>query len=285
MGLSVEDVHTLIELKTAGHIFRGGAVIDVGSQRISNRVLADHTKVLELGMLFEVTAPCPLPPFQTRPDGSSPLNAELPSAELLWRWLGYDYAAIDIDGTPGCIPLDLNYDSIPMWQRAKYDIVTNFGTTEHVANQCNAFKIIHDLTIPGGVMIHSVPAQGMLTHGLVNYTHKFFWMLARSNGYELLKLSLAIDPLAYSVPNNILETSMLRLGRRRPEDHQETDCLLYVVLRKSFDIPFVAPIDVNTGTRTDNPILSERYWTVFRSDPFAGLQPHHRPKSRRDHSQ
>jgi hypothetical protein len=298
MGLTVEDIFTLIELKMAGHILRGGAVLDLGSQRISNHVLAERTKVMELATLFEVTAPCPLPLPQSRSDGRSPLNAELPMAELLWRWLGYDYAAVDIDGTPGCIPLDLNYDSVPTCQQAKYHIVTNFGTTEHVANQFNAFKVIHELTIPGGVMIHNVPAQGMLTHGLVNYTHKFFWMLARSNGYEVLKLSFVIDPRPYSLPTEILEDSAIwRRGRgppphllapppdhwhtSRPESHLEMDCALRVVLKKSFDIPFVAPIDVNTGTRTENPALSERYWTVFRPDPFVGLQPHHRPISRR----
>jgi hypothetical protein len=43
-----------------------------------------------------------------------------------------------IDGRPGSIPLDLNYDPAPNESLGKYQLVTNFGTIEHVANQLNA---------------------------------------------------------------------------------------------------------------------------------------------------
>jgi hypothetical protein len=65
----------------------------------------------------------------------------------------------------------------------------NFGTTEHVANQLNAFKLIHDLAAKGCIMVHTLPSHGQFNHGLVNYNPKFFWMLARSNGYRLLHMS------------------------------------------------------------------------------------------------
>ena len=113
-----------------------------------------------------------------------------PHARNFWHWLGLGYAAIDIDGSPDAIPLDLNYDDIPKPEKGKYQLITNFGTTEHVANQLNAFKVIHDLTAVNGVMVHNLPAQGMLNHGLVNYNFKFFWMLARSNGYKWLYADL-----------------------------------------------------------------------------------------------
>jgi hypothetical protein len=35
---------------------------------------------------------------------------------------------------------------VPPEHKRKYHLVTNFGTTEHVANQIPAMKIIHDLT-------------------------------------------------------------------------------------------------------------------------------------------
>ena len=74
------------------------------------------------------------------------LDSKAPPARHFWQWLGFEYAAIDIDGSPGSIPLDLNYDRIPTQAKGKYGLVSNFGTTEHVANQLNAFEIIHDLT-------------------------------------------------------------------------------------------------------------------------------------------
>ena len=45
----------------------------------------------------------------------------------------------------------------------------SFGTTEHVANQLQPFKIIHDLAAAGALMLHVLPAGGMPNHGLVSY--------------------------------------------------------------------------------------------------------------------
>ena len=101
----------------------------------------------------------------------------------------------------------------------RYDLVTNFGTTEHVANQLNAMKIIHDLTAVGGVMIHNVPLQGFMNHGLVNYNMKFFWMLARSNGYEWVLVNFMGEQSADELPANIRDsfTPYVDLLGRDPE--------------------------------------------------------------------
>jgi hypothetical protein len=281
VGLSKQEIATLIELKTAGHIPRQGAVIELGAQQLSNEFLADLAKLDELGRLYGVAGPheLPLARLEFDKDRLIQQDADSPTAEKFWQWLGYDYAAIDIDGTPGCIPLDLNYDSVPDAEVGKYQIVTNFGTTEHIANQFNAFKVIHDLTALGGVMLHNVPAQGMLTHGLVNYTHKFFWMLARSNGYQVLKLMFKGDDILYPLPDNILEASFSKATGRRLEDHQEMDCALVVVFKKTYDIAYVAPLDVPTGSRTGNDTLRNRYWTVFEADAFSSITPNEpRPK-------
>src|SRR5579864_6274463 len=42
-------------------------------------------------------------------------------------------------------------------------------------------------------------------------------------------------------------------------------------MQKVFKIPFVAPLDVMTGTRTTNEALAARYWTVFTPDPFSHI--------------
>jgi hypothetical protein len=67
--------------------------------------------------------------------------------------------AADVDTAPHTIRLDLNFDDVPDKHKGKYQLVTNFGTTEHVANQNQAMKIIHDLTAVGGVMVHNLPMQ------------------------------------------------------------------------------------------------------------------------------
>jgi SAM-dependent methyltransferase len=205
------------------------------------------------------------------------LDATAPSAREFWSWLGFQYAAIDIDGSTGSIPLDLNFDDAPAAERGRYDLVTNFGTTEHVANQLNAFEIIHDLTAPGGVMIHQVPAQGMLNHGLINYNFKFFWMLGRSNGYKFVHVDFTPAQASYQTPENISE--FVARGDptviNRMRSYRTVDVGILVVMVKTFDIPFVPPLDVPTGTKTNIVPLRKRYWTVFQPEAFGDLRPHH----------
>ena len=52
----------------------------------------------------------------------------------------------------------------------KFNIVTNFGTSEHVKNQEQCFANIHNLCCAGGVMIHTVPMKNHWRgHGLYKY--------------------------------------------------------------------------------------------------------------------
>jgi SAM-dependent methyltransferase len=147
----------------------------------------------------------------------------------------------------------------------KFDVVTNFGTTEHIANQLNAFKIIHDLTAPGGIMIHAVPAQGLVNHGLLKYNPKWFWMLARSNDYRWLDFDYASRGHIADLPDNVVEA----IAAYRPDiaerkaRYKMVDGGLRAAFQKVRDIEFIPPLDVDTGTKTTNAALIERYWTVF----------------------
>src|SRR5215211_7852346 len=178
---------------------------------------------------------------------------------------GSGYAAIDIDASPGSIPLDLNFDDVPAEFKASFALVTNFGTTEHVANQLNAFKTIHDLAEVGGVMIHTVPAQGYMNHGMVNYNPKFFWMLARSNGYKWLYSNFRMSKRPYPVERNIVD-EMRPFDRdidKRFKRYRIFDGGIRIALQKVCNIAYVPPLDVPTGGSAPNETLKERYWTVF----------------------
>src|SRR5262245_4179693 len=174
MGIGSDTIELLIRLQTGGLLPRQASIIEIGAQQLATSFLQATDRQKELAKLFEAAEPLPF--SQTGVGPSRIVHGDLehldeaaPAARTFWKWLGFDYAAIDIDGSPGSIPLDLNYDSVPADVEAKYDLVTNFGTTEHVANQLNAFKVVHDLTAPGGLMVHQLPAQGFFNHGLVNY--------------------------------------------------------------------------------------------------------------------
>jgi hypothetical protein len=273
VGLGVDTLLLLDRLKREGEIGRAGAVAEIGAQQLANSFLTAGPEIAALGKAFGVTAPLPLPPPIDAPiaHGSlENLSSQAPPARSFWAWLGYHYTAIDIDGSPGSIPLDLNFDPVPAHLCGRFDLVTNYGTTEHVANQINAFAVIHDLAAPKGLMVHGLPAQGMVNHGLINYNPKFFWMLARSNGYRVVYMDFRSDSTPYPLPDNVIEyvSTFQPDAPRREAGYVTADCMLVAVLQKVYDIAFVPPLDVPTGTRTDNPSLRERYWTVFTPHAF-----------------
>jgi hypothetical protein len=276
MGIGGPDLRLLIKLKEEGLIPGKSSVIEIGAQQLNDDFLRCDAELETMARLCGVGQPSPLPPPLTMPaDGGElkHLDASAPWARQFWTWLGFDYASIDIDGSPGSIPLDLNFDSAPAGTTGKFQLVTNYGTTEHIANQLNAFKVIHDLASHGGIMIHCLPAQGMFNHGLVNYNPKFFWMLARSNGYKWHHMDFGVSGPALALPLNIVD-SVSEFAPdfvERARSYSAADCGIVVVLQKVFDIAFVPPLDVSTGTQTENEALKERYWTVFKPGAFEEL--------------
>jgi len=249
MGISLKDVELLIRLREGGYLPDRASVIEIGAQQVSNSVLRNSAEVERLGRLFGAKSLAPLPsPLATSigPDGHERLSPHAPLARDLWIWLGCSYAAIDIDGSLGAIPLDLNFADVPPSLLGKHHLVTNFGTTEHVANQANAFKIVHDLTAPGGVMMHTLPAQGGFNHGLVNYNPKFFWALARANDYRWLYFDFMSDAVAHPMPDNLVEA----VKPFRPEvvetaaTYRVAEGALLVALQKRGSAKYATPMDV-----------------------------------------
>jgi len=273
MSIGTADLDVLLRLKEEGRIPDRASIIEIGAQQLANSFLEARQKIETAGRYFRASGDLLLPkptPAVVAHGMMDHLDTGAPLARDFWRWLGFDYASIDIDESPGSIPLDLNYDNAPTSALGKYQLVTNFGTTEHVANQLNAFKVIHDLTAPGGVMWHNLPAQGMLNHGLINYNPKFFWMLARSNGYRWLYSNYSGPSVPYPLPVNIIDNIVAfdpGVGERL-KDVRVSDAAVVVALQKVFDIPFVAPLDVITGATTNNSVLAARHWTVYNPDAF-----------------
>ena len=79
--------------------------------------------------------------------------------------------------------VDLNVD---LERKDTWDIVTNFGTSEHMFNQFAFMKNCHDLTRQGGVSLHVLPVSSGMDHGFYNYHPTFFRSLALANQYEIL---------------------------------------------------------------------------------------------------
>jgi hypothetical protein len=71
----------------------------------------------------------------------------------------------------------------------RFQVVTNFGTAEHVFNVGTAFRSIHDLLEVGGVAIHSMPVFAFINHGYYNVHPNVFVDIARVNKYEIVDFS------------------------------------------------------------------------------------------------
>jgi hypothetical protein len=245
MGLSSGFLADIIDLKRRGKIENVTRVIEVGAQQLSNAFLRDEQSLGELYRMFN----------KNRPDLGTPISegyvnglehqSELnPSSRQFWETLGFRYASIEFDGHRDSIAIDLNRDSVPPKMRGAFQILVNAGTTEHVANQDNAFKVMHDLVGKDGIMMHELPAGGMMNHGLINYNMKFFWHLCRENNYEVVSLKMASCG-ANPVPTNIIDSNRQFCGDGRYITTDKVDdFMISAILRKVHDVPYVTLLDV-----------------------------------------
>jgi SAM-dependent methyltransferase len=110
------------------------------------------------------------------------------------EFFGVRHTSFDTNGRSGALAWDLAepIDSKRLADEAgiacgEYDIVTNFGTSEHVeAEQITVFENAHRLCRLGGLMVHAVPRAGTCKrHGVWKYTAAWFQDLANANGYAV----------------------------------------------------------------------------------------------------
>jgi hypothetical protein len=157
------------------------------------------------------------------------------SGRELYEALGFTYDCMDLDPSFGSLRFDLNLDSVPPTHAGKYEFVTNHGTSEHLLNQYNCFKVMHELCATGGMMLHAVPFTVHLEHGFFNYQPNFFSALGRYNNYETLGVWVGPDwQLRSLIPWEKGLLDYLKLDAK-------TTHLLVVLQKKLKDRPFGMP--------------------------------------------
>src|SRR5262245_37150403 len=150
MGLGPPILALYRQLKLLGALDGIDSVVELGSQGVwcpDRRLLTG---------LFEAFGR-PVPPSQELEVYINATGTGHAASRHLHEKLGFKYDCVDIDGNFGSLTLDINFDSVPLQARGKYGLTTNHGTTEHVLDQRNAFKMIHDFTKAGGLMLHALP--------------------------------------------------------------------------------------------------------------------------------
>ncbi len=246
MGLAADTILHLINLRRAGRLPDRARVVEIGAQQLSNSFLRGKAELAELYGLFD-RPPLELGPQQetTIVDGIERQAESAPASQPFWESLGFTYEAVEYGGHRGVTSLDLNRDSVPDALRGAFDLIINAGTTEHVVNQDNAFRVIHDLAKVGGVMLHELPGGGMLTHGVVSYNPQFFWLLCRDNNYDVFDLTVSNAGDA-PVSNDVVQSNAQFAKSRNAIQSQipVPILLLTAILQKTNDHAFVTPLDV-----------------------------------------
>lgn len=116
------------------------------------------------------------------------------SAKQYFTSRGIEHISFDINGADGAIKINLAEDIYKTHPKyvGYFDILTNCGTTEHIAGgQFEVFKNIHSLVRSGGYFYHLVPcrtAGHWINHGFYRYSVEFFTLLSKECGYEIITI-------------------------------------------------------------------------------------------------
>jgi len=98
---------------------------------------------------------------------------------------GAKHVSFDLNALDGAVKLDL-CKSLPKKFVSQFDMVTNYGTTEHVENQKEAFRNIDKMLKSTGVMVHSIPLDGYwIGHCPYHYKENFPEAFCSMNSYHL----------------------------------------------------------------------------------------------------
>jgi hypothetical protein len=125
------------------------------------------------------------------------------SAKKYYESKGVMHTSIDINGKDGALPIDLD-NTVPSNLENKFDIITNYGTTEHINNQYQVFKNIHVMCKQNGIMIHAIPLiKNWPKHCRYYYSILFFQELSNYCNYQIIDLQI-LNKDYYKFPNNLV---------------------------------------------------------------------------------
>lgn len=235
MGVSAKVLTRILDLSDRGLLPPGAEIMELGAQQLycqgSEDFLADFVK--------RVSARNPgFKPAITKSEIERLANGGLTSGLL--KACGFKYSAIDIFDAEGTILFDLNREEPSPEMRNRYDLVTNFGTTEHIINQYLAFKTVHEMTKPGGLIYHELPLGGFHMHGYFSYNPLLFMQVAAANQYEIVMQAYGKNGRDFHpAPEFMVKNGFVDAGYY--------DLAIEFIFRKTADAPFNVPLETSTS--------------------------------------
>lgn len=231
MGLSIQEARFLFHLRSFG-LPQGKDILEFGEAEV---IREGKKGVNPLSAVMALDAPEAVIIEARGINNSYDTASRYRQAKILYKaFFSYrSYTSIDmVAGSEAHIIQDFNQ---PFDLGRRFGVSINNGTSEHVFNQANFFKAVHDHTEPDGVMIHWTPCTGWLDHGLFNAQPSLIHDLAAANEYQIIVTGLStVDTLHTYEPRQFDHTA------RVPP--QIENSLLCACLRKTRDHPFKMPI-------------------------------------------
>ena len=185
MGLGISAIQNFLELYNLGYLKNSNSVLDIGSQEL-------HCTKNDVKILFE-QAGLDSKIVDKYPNVDNWPNKPRCSAKYFYNSLGLEsYNCIDINDQFNSINHDLNLPYNDNSKFNKYDVVTDYGSCEHVFNISECYKTVHNLTKPGGFIII---AQGTYKgNGYFLFDKSFFDGIAAANNYKVIYSSYIVMP-------------------------------------------------------------------------------------------
>lgn len=154
---------------------------------------------------------------------------------------------------------DLNCEHLPPAYQEHFDIVLNFGTTEHITNQLNSFRVMHDAMKVGGITFHQLPSVGWIEHGYFCYHLTFFRDLAKANGYEILEWWYTLAGQSEMRKCDLRDAVMPLEIRHEDGTTILPNINLNVVLKKNTSAAFKVGLELETSHSALSPETAEKY--------------------------
>ena len=181
-----------------------------------------------------------------------------------FNFVGIDYTSYEIFDGPNTRIFDLNFDSIAEDHREYFDVVLNFGTTEHVFNQYNCFKVIHEAAKKGACIFHQVPMTGFINHGYWTYSPRTFLELAQANDYEVMEcwvcgpagsdyLPKVVDGVSWD------EKRLPAIYKSHWDAMPVPNGLINIMLKKITNGPFRISLDTSTSIAQATKSIVQNY--------------------------
>jgi SAM-dependent methyltransferase len=243
MAITFKNLQRIRDLLESGLLPPGGSIVELGAQQIYCQ--GNETSVVEFIACCSALDPA-VKPASVYSRKEIARFADIGYLGELLTACGFEYQSLDLINAYNTVLFDLNIHEVPEALRGRFDLVTNFGTTEHLINQALAMQTMHDLAKPGGIIYHDLPMSGYLTHGYFSYTPLFFQDLAAANDYKVVQqyFSRAATPVA--APKFMRENGF--------PDAEFANYGLDFILQKTSDAPFHMPLDPTTSLSIDQTV-------------------------------